>query len=161
MTDALTQLRARLAEINDLTNAAALLSWDQQTYMPRGAVAARAEQLATLSRLAHELFVDAATGRLLDAAAPLAEQLPYDSDDASLVRVARRDYEQARRLPADFVAELSRASATGHAAWEHARARSDFAAFQPHLERIVELVRRQAGYLGYADHPYDALLDLY
>ncbi|MBK9712439.1 MAG: carboxypeptidase M32 [Kouleothrix sp.] len=161
MDDALTQLRERLAEIHDLGKAAALLSWDQQTYMPRGAVAARAEQLATLSRLSHALFIDDATGRLLDDAAPLAERQPYDSDDASLVRVARRDYEQARRLPSDFVGELSRAGATARGAWQAARQRSDFAMFQPHLERIVALVRRQADYLGYADHPYDALLDLY
>ncbi|HEX9373854.1 MAG TPA: carboxypeptidase M32 [Roseiflexaceae bacterium] len=161
MTDALTRLKARLGDVADLSKAAALLSWDQQTYMPRGGVGARAEQLATLSRLAHELFCDAETGRLLDAATPAAERLPYDSDDASLVRVARRDYERERRLPADFVAELSRASSTARAAWAEARQRSDFALFQPHLERIVALVRRQAEHLGYADHPYDALLDLY
>jgi carboxypeptidase Taq len=161
MTDALTQLKARLAEIHDINKAAALLSWDQQTYMPRGAVGARAEQLATLSRLAHAMFIDDATGRLLDAAAPLAERLPYDSDEASLVRVARRDYERARKLPSDFVADMSRAATTARAAWQEARKQSDFAQFQPHLERIVELVIQQADYLGYADHPYDALLDLY
>jgi carboxypeptidase Taq len=161
MTDALAQLRTRLSEISDLNNTLALLNWDQQTYMPHGAVGARSEQLSTLSRLAHELFCADETGRLLDAAAPLAEQLPYDSDEAALVRVARRDYERERKLPADFVAELSRVRSVGRAVWAEARQKSDFALFQPHLEKIVELVRRQADYLGYAEHPYDALLDLY
>jgi carboxypeptidase Taq len=161
MTDALTSLKTRLAEIHDLSKAAALLSWDQQTYMPPGAVGARSEQLATLSRMAHTLFVDGATGDLLDAATPLVESRPYDSDDASLVRVARRDYERSRKLPADFVAELTRTTSTARAAWAVARQRSDFELFQPHLETIVGLVRRQADYLGYAEHPYDALLDLY
>jgi carboxypeptidase Taq len=161
MTDILTQLKARLGEVSDLNKAIALLNWDQQTYMPRGAVAARAEQLATLSRMAHELFCADETGRLLDGATPLAEQMAYDSDDASLVRVARRDYERERRLPSEFVAEFSRIRAIGRAAWAEARRKSDFAMFQPHLEQIVDLVRRQADYLGYSDHPYDALLDLY
>jgi carboxypeptidase Taq len=161
MTDVLLKLKSRLGEISDLGKAVALLSWDQQTYMPRGAVAARAEQLATLSRLAHEMFCAEETARLLDAVAPLAEQQPYDSDDASLVRVTRRDYEQALRLPAAFVAEFSRTRSVARAAWAEARQRSDFALFQPHLEHIVELVRQQAEYLGYTEHPYDALLDLY
>jgi carboxypeptidase Taq len=161
MTNTLTLLKTRLAEIHDLNKAAALLSWDQQTYMPRGAVGARAEQLATLSRLAHTLFTADETGRLLDAAMPEVESQPYDSDDASLVRVARRDYERSRKLPADFVAELSRATSMARSAWQQARQNVDFGLFQPHLEGIVGLVRRQADYLGYADHPYDALLDLY
>jgi carboxypeptidase Taq len=161
MTDIFTTLRTRLAEIHDLGKATALLSWDQQTYMPRGAVGARAEQLATLSRISHALFTDDETGRLLDAAAAEVERLPSDSDEASLVRVAQRDYERSRKLPSDFVAELSRASTTARGAWQEARQKSDYALFQPHLEAIVALVRRQAEYLGYADHPYDALLDLY
>jgi carboxypeptidase Taq len=155
------QLKTRLGEVSDLNKAIALLSWDQQTYMPGGAVAARAEQLATLSRMAHQLFCAGETGRLIDEATPLAEQLPYDSDDASLVRVARRDYGRQCRLPAEFVAEFSRVRAVGRVAWAEARRKSDFAMFQPHLQQVVDLVRRQAEYLGYTEHPYDALLDLY
>ncbi len=161
MTDPLLPLRTRLGEISDLNKTVALLNWDQQTYMPPGAVGARSHQLATLSRMAHAMLCDAETERLLDLATPIVEQTPYDSDDASLVRVTRRDYERACRLPADFVAEFSRARSMARAAWNEARKQSDFALFQPHLEQMVALVRRQAGYLGYADHPYDALLDLY
>jgi carboxypeptidase Taq len=93
----LNELKTRLLEVNDLEAAAALLNWDQTTYMPPGGAAARGRQLATLGQLAHEKFTDAAIGRLLDELLPYEESLPYDSDDASLLRVTRRDYERAVR----------------------------------------------------------------
>ena len=66
--DALERLKKRYATIADIGAANSVLFWDQQTYMPKGAIAGRAEQMATLSRLAHEMLVDSETGRLLDAA---------------------------------------------------------------------------------------------
>jgi carboxypeptidase Taq len=86
----LQQLKVRLAEIDDLESAASVLHWDQATYMPPGGAAARARQMATLQRLAHERFTDPAIGRLLDELRPYEEGLPADSDDASLIRVTRR-----------------------------------------------------------------------
>jgi Zn-dependent M32 family carboxypeptidase len=91
----LAELKRSLLEISDLAAAGAVLRWDQSTYMPRGGAPARARQRATLSRLAHEKSVDAALGKLLDDLAPYAAGLPYDSDEASLIRVARRDFEKA------------------------------------------------------------------
>jgi carboxypeptidase Taq len=79
--------------VADVAKAAGVLGWDQRVTMPPGGGPARAEALATLSRIAHETFIDAETGRLLDAAAPLEDELPFDSDEASLVRVTRRDWE--------------------------------------------------------------------
>src|SRR4249920_3585697 len=89
----LSELKTRLLEINDLESAAALLSWDQTTYMPPGGAVARGRQMATLGQLAHEKFTDATVGRLLDDLQTYAESLPYDSDDAGLLRVTRHDYE--------------------------------------------------------------------
>src|ERR671939_775679 len=88
------RLEDRLATISDLRSASGLLFWDRQTYMPKGGVAGRAEQMATLSRLAHEMLVDAETGRLLDS---LGEPNP-SSEEGALVRRARRDYERAAKL---------------------------------------------------------------
>jgi carboxypeptidase Taq len=158
---AITELRQRLATVADLSSAAGLLTWDQHTYMPRGAVQARSEQLATLSRLAHEWFTAEETGALIEQAA--AETATHDpaSDEASLVRVTRRDYDRERKLPTDFVAELSRVRSQAQSAWVEARERSDFAHFKPHLAQIIDLVRRKTEYLGYSEHPYDALLDIY
>jgi carboxypeptidase Taq len=159
--DPTRDLRAHLATIIDLWSAAAVLRWDQETYMPPGGAAARAEVLATLSGLAHERFVSAATGDLLDAALLRRDRLDPDSDDAALTRVTRRDFEQARKLPAEFVAERARAASRSTQIWREARPRNDFAAFRPALEEMVEFARRTADYLGYTEHPYDALLDEY
>ncbi|RKU34056.1 carboxypeptidase, partial [Candidatus Poribacteria bacterium] len=83
-------LKTRLMEVDDLSSAAGLLYWDQSTYMPPGGAAARARQTATLTRLAHEKFTDPGVGKLLDELGPYEESLPYDSDEASLLRVTRR-----------------------------------------------------------------------
>jgi carboxypeptidase Taq len=79
----------------------------------------------------------------------------------SLVRLARREYERTAKLPNRLVEELARATALAQPAWEQARARSDWATFEPHLRKILPLQRETAECLGYEDHPYDALLDLY
>src|SRR5262245_65407103 len=110
--------------------------------MPPRGTEARADQLATLGRFVHERFVDAEVGRLLDAADPIVESLPYDSDDRSLVRVTRRDWEQARRVPADLRAEMTRQGARGHQAWVEARTANDFGAFLPYRRPNVAPKRR-------------------
>ena len=103
----LQQLKARLTEIDDLESAAAVLGWDQATYMPPGGAPAHARQMATLERLAHEKFTDSAIGRLLEELRSYEEGLPYDSDDAALIRVTRREYERAVKVPPAFVAKFS------------------------------------------------------
>ena len=103
----LTKLKSLLAEVNDLNNAAAVLGWDQQTYMPSGGAPARGRQMATLAKIAQEKFIDKKIGKLLDQLAKYEESLPYDSDDASLIRVARRDYERAAKIPPEFLAEFN------------------------------------------------------
>ena len=155
----LQQLRTRLAEISDLNHVSALAGWDQQTYMPPGGSAARAEQSATLQKLAHEMFIAAETGRLLDAAAGEVNRLDPDSDEARLVSVARRDYEKSRKVPAELVAEIARVTGQAVDVWTEARAASDWKPFSPYLARVFELQRQLADALGYTDRMYDALLD--
>jgi carboxypeptidase Taq len=159
MMDNLAALKARLADVHHLRAAMGLLGWDQQTGMPPGGAAGRAAQLATLSRIAHEIFTAAETARLLAAAEREGLDLDPESDDAALLRVARRDFERESRLPADLVAETAQVTTLAFEAWRQARAAADFGRFAPWLERIVELNRRRADALGWRGHPYDALLD--
>jgi carboxypeptidase Taq len=162
MAEGIRQLRERMGELTDLQDAAGLLEWDQQTMMPPRGAGARAESLATLGRLSHELFIAAETGRLLeDAAGELDGDLDGDSDDARLVRVVRRRWEKSRRVPAELTAEIARAGSVGYEAWVGARKESDFAAFAPYLERNLELARRYVECFDGFDSPYDALLDDY
>ena len=161
MSSDLTTLRERLAEVADLSRAAGVLGWDQRVTMPPLGTEARAETLGTLRRIAHDRFTDAEIGRLLDRLVPMAESLPYDSDDASLIRVTRRDWEKACRVPSDLRVELTRAAARGHQAWVEARTNDDFASFLPFLRTNVELARRYIDCFEPADSPYTALLDDY
>jgi carboxypeptidase Taq len=159
VTDELEQLRQRLAELEDLHNADQLLGWDQNTMMPPRGGPSRAETMATLGRISHELFVSAETGRLLDAAAARLDGGEPDSDDARLVRVARRRWDKARRVPSELAADLARAASVGQEAWVTAREDSDFAAFAPYLEHNLELARRYVDCFDSFDCAYDALLD--
>lgn len=159
--DAVQRLRQHLTTISDLRAAAGYLRWDQETLMPPGGAAARAATLATLARLAHEAFVSAETGRRLEAAEQAAVGLDPDSDDAALPRMTRRDYDRAIKLPPEFVAERSREASLSTQVWRTARQANDFPTFRPSLGKMVDFARRTADYLGFTEHPYDALLDLY
>lgn len=159
MEEKLAELKARLAEVSDLNGAGALLAWDQATYMPPGGAAARGRQLALLSVLAHERATDPAIGRLLDDLQPYGESLPYDSDDAALIRVARRDYERDVRIPPALVAELEEHSTHSYQVWTTARPANDFAAVRPNLEKTLDLSRRLADCFPGYDHIADPLID--
>jgi carboxypeptidase Taq len=155
----LAELKQRLREIHDLGAAGAVLNWDQATYMPKGGADARSRQRATLSRLAHEKSVDPALGKLLDALEPHANALLYDGDDASLIRVARRDFERATKVPADFVARASALSSASYDAWTRARPANDFATMQPFLEQVIDLSRAYADFFAPYQHVADPLID--
>jgi carboxypeptidase Taq len=161
MTEQLTELKNRLAEITDLGKVAALVGWDQRVFMPPSGGPVRAEQNATLSRIIHEKFTDPEIGRLLDALSSYEESQPYESDDASLIRTTRADYEKAVRVPGDLRVELSRAASLGYEAWHEARATNDYDFLRPHLERNIELRHRYVECFAPYDNPYDPLLDDY
>ena len=144
----LAELKHRLLEISDLNAAGALLGWDQATYMPKGGAGARARQGATLSKLAHEKSVDPQLGKLLDALEPYADAPARDSDDASLIRVARRDFEKAIKVPAEYVARASAHGSASYDAWTRARPANDFATMRPFLERALDLSREYAGFFA-------------
>ena len=152
------QLRERLGQLWDLAKLGALASWDQQTMMPAQGAGVRARQLATVSKLVHDLLVSDELGRLLDELQPYQDSLDYDSDEASLIRVTRRDREKELRVPGELREEQTRAAAEAYPVWVEARRTSDFELFRPYLERNVELRRRYADCFE-VDEPYDALLD--
>ncbi len=164
MSTGLEQLKERMAQLSDLRHAASLAHWDQQTMMPPRGGTGRAESLATLQRISHDIFVDDQTGRLLEGAASELNGADPTSDDACLVRLVRRQWDKARRVPTDLVADMTRAASIGQEAWIEARRTSDFASFAPYLERNVELVTRyiecHEGTNGF-ERPYDVVLDDY
>ena len=156
----LKELKARLMDVYDLRMAAALLGWDQATYMPAGGSEARGRQMAILSRLAHEQFIDPALGKLLDTLDPWGAQQPYDSDDAALLRVSRREYDQSVKVPGEFIAELNNHSATIYQAWTEARPKNDFKGIAPLLQKTLDLSRRYADYFKPTESPADPMIEM-
>jgi len=159
MQKQLIELKTRLMEISDLKHAGALLSWDEATYMPPGGALARGRQIALLARLAQEKSIDPVLGRLLDDLRPYEESLPYDSDDASLIRVARREYERDINVPPLFMAEFYEHLSKSYNAWVTARPANNFKALEPLLERSVDLCRQLADYFPGYEHIADPLID--
>jgi carboxypeptidase Taq len=127
--------------------------------MPPGGATARARQSALLSRMAHEKSTDPALGRLLDELQRYASDLPADSDDASLIRVTRRDFEKAVKVPSEFVARWSAHSSASYDAWTRARPANDFATMRPLLEKSLEFSRQFTEYFAPYNHIADPLID--
>lgn len=159
MEEKLQELKRRLIEVNDLNAAAGLLYWDQSTYMPPGGAPARARQTALLERLAHEKFTDPAIGRLLDELQPYEASLPYEADDASLIRVTRRLYEREIRVPADFTEIMSAHNAESYQVWTEARPANDFKRVEPYLEKTLDLSRELANFFPGYESIADPLID--
>jgi carboxypeptidase Taq len=155
------QLVEKVQQIDDLNKALGLMSWDRETYMPKGGTTERIIQMTTLSKLSHEMSTSDEMGELISGAEAELNGAGYDSTEASLLRLLRRQYDDASKLTPDFVARSSAVSGQAREAWVKARAENDFATFRPWLEQVVELCQEMADLYGYEDEAYDALLDKY
>ena len=155
----LQDLKTRLLEISDLNHINALLGWDQSTYMPPGGAEARGRQSALLAQMAQEKFVDKEIGGLLEDLRSYEESLPYESDDASLIRVTRREYERAIKVPPKFIGELNEHGARSYQLWSEARPANDFSKVRDGLEKTLELSRQLAEFFPGYEHIADPLID--
>jgi carboxypeptidase Taq len=155
------ELQAAGAELLDLGRIGGLLGWDQETIMPPAGAPFRARARATLEALLHERLTRPRMGELLAALAEPAAAGQLSAEAAATVRVLRRDYDRAVKVPTALVRELAQTTSEAVEVWRRAREASRFGDFAPILERIVALKRQEAEYIGYAAHPYDALLDAY
>ncbi|HLH15279.1 MAG TPA: hypothetical protein VKV16_10855, partial [Solirubrobacteraceae bacterium] len=160
---ALTELETLLGELSDLERARALARWDQATKMPPGGASTRAQQLATLERLAHERFTSERTGALIAAAEQELAAGDGDPVRARVVAEARRLYERDRRVPLELAVERARAASEGYRTWVAARRDGNLAEYLPVVERNFALAREYASCLRGAGFAcaYDALLDAF
>ena len=159
--EAFEKLKTRLAQVTDLGRVRRVLGWDMQVMMPPAGAGVRGEQQATLDRISFDLFVSPETERLLEELRSYEDSLDPDSDDASLIRVARKDYEKTARVPPELRTEMVKAATEGFMAWRQAKPDNDYDAFRPFLEHHLELRRRYVELFPEADEPYDVLLDDY
>ena len=159
----LDRIRQLDRDIRLLTHTMALLTWDQETYMPPSGIAERAEQLSFLEGQVHRRITSTEMGEILEALGSTDEQPLGDpsleSRDRALLRQLRRAYGRASKLPERLVTRLARTVSRGQAIWQKAREADDFDAFAPVLGEIIDLQIEMAEHIGYEEHPYDALLD--
>lgn len=151
--------------VENLSGITGLLDWDQEIYMPEGGADHRGEQLKTLAGIIHEektgpafstplsKLIDLKTGKLL--ATTLSQE------QICAVKEWYHDYKIETALPKSFVEDFAKLSSESVTVWRTARKNNDFKLFLPYLKKVVEANKQKADFLGYAKHPYDALIDLY
>ena len=155
------QLIAEIKQISLLGSCAGVLGWDKQTYMPKGGAEHRAEQLALLSGMIHERATAPQIGDYL-AEIENSDLISDPHSEAAVnVRELRRDYDRAIKLPRTLVEELARVATIAQQAWREAREKSDYALFQPHFTKILDLKHQEVNALNTGETPYDTLLDDY
>ncbi len=159
MTSTWGRLLPRLEELTDLGHAIKLMEYDQAVFMPPKGSAARSRAIATLETMYHQRLIDDEIGGLLDDLSGSTTEL--SSDKAASVRVLRRNYDLATKVPKELVRELAELRGLAYAAWLEARPADDFSVLQPHLERMVALKKEEADAMGWEAERYDALLNLY
>ncbi|WP_186644846.1 carboxypeptidase M32 [Fluviispira vulneris] len=131
-------LREQFAEITDLRAASSVLYWDQNTYMPPQGAESRGRQMATLRKVAHEKVASAQVEKLLDDLDGFEKDFPYESDEASFLRLARREFDLATKVPADFISEIVQHFSICYEAWIRAKDESNFKLIEPFLEKSVD-----------------------
>ncbi len=155
-TELYRQYKASLQKIADIKYAAAVLQWDQETYMPVKSASTRAQQTATLAEMAHTLFTDAKTGDLLEA---LYNRDDLKDNERKNVELSLYDYNKGKKLPAEFVRLLSETTSQSYQSWIEARKANSFHVFEKDLDLMIQLKKQEAELLGYEEHPYNALLN--
>lgn len=153
------QYQAHLRKIADVDYAISVLEWDQETYIPSKGTTQRAQQIATLSGIAHEMRTTSSFGELLEKLSTGGDALTFKQQRN--IQESYKEYTRKQKLPISFVVQRSKTISQAFQAWRAAKAASNFAQFLPHLEKLVALKREEAELVGYAAHPYDALLDQY
>jgi carboxypeptidase Taq len=151
----LLKLKSLLAEIEDLHSAASVLYWDSKTYMPPNGFAARGRQLATLEQIAHEKFTDGKIAQLLEDLTDYERGLDYSADDASLLRLTRRQCDRSSKVPTEFTGRFSHVQTECYEAWARARPENNFALVQPFLERMLEMSQEYSSFFPDAAHIAD------
>jgi carboxypeptidase Taq len=158
MASAFQDLMEYSKDLYALRHATGLLAWDQETYMPGKGGEGRARAMASLSRVAHQRFSDPRLAELLDAC---ARDWSLGAEEKALVRELKRDRDRTVKIPEALAAEIAQTVSLAQRVWAEARPKNDTAAFNPWLEKVIALRRKEAQCLGYEGSPYNALLENY
>lgn len=150
--------KEQMQKIADINYAGAVLNWDQETYMPPKGADFRAQQLATLAGISHEISTGNELGTLLEA---LSGDNSLSEKEKRNITESFKDYKDRKKYSTEFVQVMSRTVSECFQAWQKARKENDFSIYKPSLEKLVKLKREECEILGYEKHPYDAMLNQY
>ena len=145
-------------KIYDVSMAMGVLSWDQETKMPKNGNKFRAQQLSTLAKIRFELFTNNKYGELLEK---LFNDNSLSFDEKRNVTLSRKDYLKQKKYSTEFIGRESELISTAFSDWRIAKEKNDFKFFKNSLEKLVELRKEECEIIGYINHPYDSLLDKY
>ena len=159
-TNLYEKLLAKMKEITLLNNALGLIYWDMETYMPKGGIEQRSEEISFLSGLIHDRVVDPEVGLLLEQIKNHKNYEKLSVAEKRNVYLIQRNYDQQTKIPKELVMAAAKQAAVGVEIWKKAKATSDYQLFKPELEKILDLTKQQAHYLNPEKNPYDVLLDL-
>lgn len=152
------KLNGLIAEVENLNNACAVLSWDQNTYMPEKGIVGRGRQLATLGKIAHEKLTNPEIGKLLDQLQGYEGDVPYSSFEASFLRIVKRNYQKSLKVPSEFISKMLFHESQCYEAWVHAKEEHNFKLVQPYLEKTLDFSKRYADFFQY-EHIADPLIE--
>jgi len=158
-SDDYTQLIALLKEVALFGSIGSILGWDERVQLPKKGAEHRSNQSSLLARKVHEQFTSPRIDDLLRAVETSDLIRDQDSDAAVNVREARRLYDRATKLPGSLVEEMAKTEVLAQHAWADARAKNNFPAFQPWLEKWLVLKKQQVACYGHVGHVYNALLE--
>lgn len=153
------KLLAKIKEITILNNALGTIYWDMETFMPKGGIEQRSEEIALMSGIIHERLVEPEIGSLLEKIKQHESYENFSNAEKRNIYLIQRSYDQQTRVPKDLVMALAKQAAIGVGVWKKAKAESNYKLFKPELEKILELTKQQAHYLNPEMDPYDVLLD--
>ena len=161
MKESLDFIYKQQKELSVFGGIAALLGWDQMTYMPQDGASDRSEQSALISRLSHEMVISDEFWRHIENLSKKDIFYNLSEKDQVVVSRLREDVEKARKVPSSFVEKISKATTVAYTSWENARAKNDFKVFSSDLQKIVDLEKEYCGYINLPGPRYNCLLDDY
>lgn len=144
-----------------ISHSLALMGWDNETYMPKGASSERGIATAELSILRQKLFLAKSFSGLVEKAKKLRDSNQLNEYESGVIRVLDRDLKFYQKVPKKVISDLEKTRVEAQVAWESAKSKNDFKKFKPYLSKLIEINKKIAEHYGYEKHPYDALIDLH
>ena len=161
MKESIDYINKEQKELSTFGGIAALLGWDQMTYMPQMGALDRSEQTSLISRLSHEKVVSEKLWNHINILTKSENFEKLNQKDKFVVTRLKKDVEKSRMVPSSFVEKMVKATTLSYPAWQEAREKNDFKIFLPHLEGIVELEKEYCGFINVPGPRYNSLLDDY